>query len=73
MFRRTAALVASTLVGCASTYAQENPAPGINRWGIRGDHRFLIIKSNTDAGSFFGTETRDAHRLFPGFIVNAAR
>ena len=44
-----------------------------SRWGLRGDYRFLIIKSNSDAGSFFGTDTPYGHRLFAGFIVNAAR
>jgi hypothetical protein len=44
-----------------------------NRWGLRGDYRFLMTKSNSDAPSFFGQDRRYAHRLYAGVIINAAR
>jgi len=44
-----------------------------SRWGLRGDYRFLMTKSNNDAPSFFGRDTRYGHRLYAGVIVNAAR
>jgi hypothetical protein len=42
------------------------------RWGLRGDYRFLMTKSNNDAPSFFGQDRRYGHRLYAGVIVNAA-
>lgn len=74
MFERVGAGVTSD-----ATFFTSNIGGGLkwyapnNRWGLRGDYRFLIIKGNSDAGSFFGTDTRYGHRLFLGFIVNAAR
>jgi hypothetical protein len=44
-----------------------------SRWGLRGDYRFLMTKSNNDAPSFFGQDSRYAHRLYAGVIVNAAQ
>jgi len=43
------------------------------RWGLRDDYRFLITKSNNDAPSFFGRDSRYGHRLYAGVIINAAR
>src|SRR6266850_1005880 len=43
------------------------------RWGLRGDYRFLMTKSNSDAPSFFGQDSRYGHRLYAGVIINAAR
>ena len=44
-----------------------------SRWGLRGDYRFLMTKSNSDAPAFFGQDRRYGHRLYAGVIVNAAR
>jgi len=44
-----------------------------SRWGLRGDYRFLVTRSNDSAPSFFGQDTRYAHRLYAGLIVNTTR
>jgi hypothetical protein len=44
-----------------------------SRWGLRGDYRFLMTKSNNEAPAFFGQDSRYGHRLYAGVIVNAAR
>jgi hypothetical protein len=44
-----------------------------SRWGVRGDYRFLMTKSNSDAPSFFGRDRRYGHRLYAGVIINAAQ
>jgi len=41
-----------------------------NRWGIRGDYRFVATKSKDDAPEFFGRETRYIHRAYAGVIIN---
>jgi len=43
------------------------------RWGLRGDYRFIALQSKDDAPAFFGSETRYAHRVYGGFVVNVAR
>ena len=40
------------------------------RWGLRGDYRFLAVRSKSDAPEFFGRDTRYAHRVYGGVIVN---
>jgi hypothetical protein len=40
------------------------------RVGIRGDYRFLAVGSNDGASGFFGSNTRYAHRVYGGVIVN---
>lgn len=40
------------------------------RWGLRGDYRFIAVRSKDDAPAFFGRETRYGHRVYAGFIVN---
>jgi hypothetical protein len=40
------------------------------RWGLRGDYRFIAVRSNDDAPAFFGPDTRYAHRVFSAVIVN---
>lgn len=44
-----------------------------NRWGLRGDYRFGVTRSKDDAPEFFGRETRYAHRVYAGVIINAIR
>lgn len=41
------------------------------RWGLRGDYRFLAIRSNDSAPAFFGAETRYGHRVYGAVIINA--
>jgi hypothetical protein len=43
------------------------------RWGLRGDYRFLAVRSDDEAPSFFGRETRYAHRVYGGVLINAVR
>jgi opacity protein-like surface antigen len=40
------------------------------RWGVRADYRFMAVKSKTDAPAFFGQETRYAHRVYGGLLIN---
>jgi hypothetical protein len=44
-----------------------------NRWGLRGDYRFTAVRSNDEAPSFFGQETRYGHRVYGGVLINAGR
>jgi len=44
-----------------------------NRWGLRGDYRFLATRSKDDAPEFFGRETRYIHRAYAGVIINTKR
>jgi len=44
-----------------------------SRWGLRGDYRFLVNRSNDSAPSFFGTDSRYGHRIYAGVIVNTTR
>jgi opacity protein-like surface antigen len=39
-------------------------------WGLRGDYRFLAVRSNDDAPAFFGRETRYGHRVYGGVLIN---
>ena len=41
------------------------------RWGLRGDYRFAVTQSKDDAPAFFGGDTRYAHRVYGGVIINA--
>jgi len=43
------------------------------RWGVRGDYRFNIVRSNDEAPAFFGQETRYGHRVYGGLLINAGR
>jgi len=43
------------------------------RWGLRGDYRFVAVRSKDDAPAFFGQETRYGHRVYGGVLVNAGR
>ena len=40
------------------------------RWGLRGDYRFAVTQSKDDAPAFFGQESRYAHRVYGGVIIN---
>jgi opacity protein-like surface antigen len=41
------------------------------RWGLRGDYRFAVTQSKDEAPAFFGGDTRSAHRVYAGVIINA--
>jgi hypothetical protein len=43
------------------------------RWGVRGDYRFIAVRSKDDASSFFGQDTRYGNRVYGGVIINAVR
>jgi outer membrane protein with beta-barrel domain len=46
---------------------------GNRRWGLRGDYRFVAVRSKDDAPAFFGQETRYGHRVYGGVLLNAGR
>ena len=43
------------------------------RWGLRGDYRFLAVRSDDTAPAFFGQQTRYGHRVYGGVLINAVR
>jgi hypothetical protein len=43
------------------------------RWGLRGDYRFVAVRSKDDAPQFFGQETRYGHRVYGGVFLNVGR
>jgi opacity protein-like surface antigen len=61
------------------TYLTGNVGGGVkwyapnNRWGLRGDYRFVVTQSKDDAPEFFGRETRYIHRAYAGVIINTKR
>ena len=61
------------------TFLNSNVGGGVkwyaknNKWGLRGDYRFNIIRKQDDAPAFFGQETRYAHRVYGGIIINTVR
>ncbi len=56
------------------TFLTGNVGAGIKwmngNWGLRGDYRFLAVRSNDDAPVFFGRETRYGHRVYGGLLIN---
>lgn len=43
------------------------------RWGLRGDYRFVGVRSKDDAPAFFGQDTRYGHRVYGAVTVNVVR
>jgi hypothetical protein len=43
------------------------------RWGLRGDYRFVSVRSDASAPAFFGQETRYGHRVYGAVIINAVQ
>jgi Outer membrane protein beta-barrel domain len=43
------------------------------RWGLRGDYRFITVRSKDDAPTFFGQETRYGHRVYGAVLINLGR
>ena len=64
-------------VNGTETFLTSNVGGGVNwyagRWGLRGDYRFIAIKSKNDAPAFFGQETRYGHRVYGGLLLNLGR
>jgi len=64
-------------IGGTVTFFTSNVGGGLNwyagRWGLRGDYRFIAVKSKDDAPAFFGQETRYGHRVYGGVLVNLGR
>ena len=59
------------------TFLSGNVGGGVKwysgRWGLRGDYRFIALKSKDDAPAFFGQETRYGHRVYGGVLLNVGR
>jgi opacity protein-like surface antigen len=74
MFERPALGVTSD-----ETFLSGNVGGGVKwyapnkRWGLRGDYRLAMTRSKDDAPEFFGRETRYAHRVYGGVIINTSR
>ena len=68
---------ASLGINDTQTFLTGNVGGGVKwfngRWGLRGDYRFIAVKSKDDAPSFFGRETRYGHRVYGGVLINVGR
>jgi hypothetical protein len=64
-------------IGNDETFLTGNIGGGVQwfhgRWGLRGDYRFIGVRSKDDAPAFFGQETRYGHRVYGGVLINAGR
>jgi len=64
-------------INTTETFLTGNVGGGVNwyagRWGLRGDYRFMAVRSKDDAPAFFGTETRYGHRVYGGVLLNVGR
>jgi len=68
---------ASLGIADTETFLTGNVGGGVKwfngRWGLRGDYRFIAVRSKDDAPAFFGQETRYGHRVYGGVLINAGR
>ncbi len=70
---------ASVNVPTKTTFLTGNVGGGVKwyapsgRWGLRGDYRFVSVKSNDSAPAFFGQETRYGHRVYGAVLINAVQ
>jgi len=61
------------------TFLTENVGGGVkwyapnNRWGLRGDYRFVAVNSKDSAPAFFGRDSRYAHRVYAAVIINTVK
>jgi hypothetical protein len=62
---RSAALLTGNVGGGLKWFS------GSNRWGLRGDYRFMAVQSKTTAPAFFGLDGRNGHRIYGAVIINA--
>ena len=64
-------------IGTTDTFLTGNAGAGVKwyagRWGLRFDYRFIAVRAKDDAPNFFGQETRYAHRLYGGVLLNIGR
>ena len=64
-------------VSNTDTFFTSNVGGGVSwyagRLGLRGDYRFIAVKSKDDAPAFFGQETRYGHRFYGGLLLNLGR
>ena len=64
-------------INSTETFLTGNVGGGVNwyagRWGLRGDYRFIAVRSKDDAPAFFGQETRYGHRVYGGVLLNVGR
>jgi hypothetical protein len=72
LFERTALGITGT-----ETFLTGNVGGGVSwyagRWGLRGDYRFITVRSKDDAPAFWGAETRYGHRIYGGILLNVTR
>jgi hypothetical protein len=73
-------LYETTAVGINSndTFLTGNVGGGVRwyanrRWGLRGEYRFIAVKSKDDAPAFFGQDTRYGHRVYGAVVVNVVQ
>jgi Outer membrane protein beta-barrel domain len=61
----------------SETFLTGNVGAGVKwfngHWGLRGDYRFLAVRSKDDAPVFFGLENRYGHRVYGGILINTGR
>lgn len=59
------------------TFLTGNVGGGVNwyagRWGLRGDYRFIAVRSKDTAPEFFGREDRYGHRVYGGVLLNVGK
>jgi hypothetical protein len=44
-----------------------------DRWGLRGDYRFIAVRSADSGAAFFGEEARYGNRIYGGIVLNVIR
>ncbi len=72
-------MLEKTEVGVAgnTTFLTGNVGGGVKwyqgRWGLRGDYRFVTIKSKDSAPQFFGQDTRYGHRITGAVLLNLGK
>ncbi len=68
---------ASLGINDPETFLTGNVGGGVKwfrgRWGLRGDYRFIAVRSKDNAPAFFGQETRYGHRVYGGVLINVTR
>lgn len=68
---------ASLGINGSHTFLTGNVGAGVKwysgRWGLRGDYRFVGVRSNDDAPGFFGRDARYGHRVYGAVLLNLVR
>lgn len=64
-------------VSSTQTFLTGNVGGGLKwfsgRWGLRGDYRFVAVRSKDTASTFFGQEKRYGHRVYGAVLLNLGR